>query len=216
MEFFTKSSTVILRSHTEKHLSASSDHFTIQQSRHPTRYAFWRVEPVQNNPTLIRLKNHQTQKYLTASTSPYLLGGMSGKRVIQSFPHSPSPSTHWKPVRDGFQIKLCSADGTFLRANSGSSPWRNSVTHDNKGGSICGGMMKGWLLWDVVKVEIGEEEEVREYLSSFSSFGSSLLDDDDDRSESCSPMSVISYESPRPSSCFRQVRAYVHWNWYCF
>uniref|UniRef100_A0A7N0UJW4 DUF569 domain-containing protein n=1 Tax=Kalanchoe fedtschenkoi TaxID=63787 RepID=A0A7N0UJW4_KALFE len=188
MEFFTKSSTVRLRSHLDKHLASSPDHLGIRQSRRPTRHTLWRVEPVPDQPALIRLKNLHTQKYLTASASAILLG-VAGKRVIQTLnPHS-SPATCWEPVRDGFQVKLRSAGGTFLRANGGAAPWRNSVTHDS--GSSRG--VKGWVLWDVESVEVGE---VKEYLSSLSSFGSSALDDDEDGSEPVSPMSVISYESP--------------------
>ncbi|CAM8883630.1 unnamed protein product [Rhodiola kirilowii] len=200
MEFFTKSSTVRLRSHLDKHLTASSDQLTIHQSRHPSRFALWRVEPIPNHPSLIRLKNIQTQKYLTASSSPFLLG-VTGNRVIQSFPHSSCPSTLWEPVRDGFQVKLRTAQGTLLRANGGTMPWRDSVTHDNKS---IGGTMKGWVLWDVESVESENEDEVREYLSLLSSFDSSsrtsILDEDDDEDEEgcelSSPMSVISYESP--------------------
>uniref|UniRef100_A0A7N0V7L9 DUF569 domain-containing protein n=1 Tax=Kalanchoe fedtschenkoi TaxID=63787 RepID=A0A7N0V7L9_KALFE len=196
MELFTKSSTVRLRSHLDKHLTASSDHLTVCQSRHRTRHALWRVEPVPGQPALIRLKNLQTQNYLTASASPFLLG-VTGKRVIQS-PNPHASSSHWEPVRDGFQVKLRSAEGTLLRGNGGTAPWRGSVTHD--GGSIRGG--RGWVLWDVESVEVGEEDEVREYLSSLSSFASSVFDededDDDDRSEEvASPMSaVVSYDFP--------------------
>ncbi|VVA92344.1 unnamed protein product [Arabis nemorensis] len=150
MELFTKSNDVKLRSHLDKFLVADDDQETIRQSRKgDSRRAVWTVETVVDKPNLIRLRScHGT--YLTASNKPLLLG-MTGEKVTQT-PSSNKPldwQTQWEPERDGFQVKLKSWCGKWMRANGGTPPWRNSVTHDEPHTAKT----KNWLIWDVITVD---------------------------------------------------------------
>lgn len=201
MEFFQNAKAVKLRSHLDKYLVADDDRHTVRQSRNgSSRKARWLVELVENDDSsqLIRLKSCHGN-YLTASDTPFLLG-MTGKRVTQTVHYSNAstklePWIEWEPKRDGFQVKLLTRAGKYLRANGGTPPWRNTVTHDNP----QAGGTKSWVLWDVQVVEIPESEDVNEYLSTMSSF-SSVLSDDVYSLEPESPMSVMSSFSPRFSS----------------
>ncbi|KAJ0253250.1 hypothetical protein HA466_0109660 [Hirschfeldia incana] len=151
MELFTNGNTVKLRSHLDKFLVAENDQKHIRQSRKGgyTRLSVWTVETVVGKPNLIRLKScHGT--YLTASSKPLLLG-MSGEKVTQT-QSSNNPmdmQTHWEPEGDGVSVKLKSWCCKWMRANGGSPPWRNSVTHDEPHTSRT----KNWLLWDVITVD---------------------------------------------------------------
>ncbi|CAN6908266.1 unnamed protein product [Brassica oleracea] len=151
MELFTNGNTVKLRSHLDKFLVAESDQKHIRQSRKGgyTRLSVWTVETVVGKPNLIRLKScHGT--YLTASSKPLLLG-MAGEKVTQT-QSSNNPmdmQTHWEPEGNGVSVKLKSWCGKWMRANGGSPPWRNSVTHDEPHTSRT----KNWLLWDVIAVD---------------------------------------------------------------
>lgn len=70
-------------------------------------------------------------------------------------------------------MKLRSWCGKYLRANGGTPPWRNSLTHDDP----QTGATQNWVLWDVEAVEISESDQtIQQYLSSMSSF-SSVADD---------------------------------------
>ncbi|KAG2320896.1 hypothetical protein Bca52824_014109 [Brassica carinata] len=152
MELFTNGNTVKLRSHLDKFLVAENDQKHIRQSRKGgyTRLSVWTVETVVGKPNLIRLKScHGT--YLTASSKPLLLG-MNGEKVTQT-QSSDNPmdmQTHWEPEGDGVSVKLKSWCGKWMRANGGSPPWRNSVTHDEPHTSRT----KNWLLWDVITVDV--------------------------------------------------------------
>ncbi|WCJ21772.1 hypothetical protein M5689_003900 [Euphorbia peplus] len=172
MELFTKTKAVTLRSHLDKYLIAHDDGETVSQSRNgSTRKAKWFVELVDGRTDVVRLKSF-AGKYLTASDIPFLLG-MTGKRVIQTLPEKISDwSLEWEPIKDGFQIKMRSWCGKFLRANGGTPPWRNTVTHDEP----HTGSTVRWVLWDVEPVEAAENESLMEYLVSMSSF-SSVPDD---------------------------------------
>ncbi|CAL0314018.1 unnamed protein product [Lupinus luteus] len=158
MEFFTKTKTIKLHSHLNKYLIADDDCETVRQSRDgSTRRANWTVETVEdviNNIHRVRLKSCNG-KYLTATDTPFLLG-MTGNRVLQTnFDNGLEWKFDWEPVRDGFQVKLRSWSGKFLRANGGTPPWRNSVTHDDPFGLAT----QDWVLWDVEGVELKEENE---------------------------------------------------------
>ncbi|KAH6815686.1 hypothetical protein C2S51_020506 [Perilla frutescens var. frutescens] len=151
MEFFTKTKAVRLKSHLNKYLVAEDDQISTRQSRRggAARKARWLVELVDNNRGVVRLKscNH---RYLAASNAPFLFG-MTGRKVLQTLPGNPEkdPSIEWQPIRDGFQVKLIAFDGTMLRANGGTPPWRNSVTHDRPHAAAT----YDWVVWDVEAVE---------------------------------------------------------------
>ncbi|KAL0372427.1 UNVERIFIED_CONTAM: hypothetical protein Scaly_0924300 [Sesamum calycinum] len=132
MEFFKKSKAVRLKSHLNKYLAADDDQISTRQSRNgAARRARWLVELVDSNPHVVRLKSCYG-RYLTASSEPFLLG-MTGHKVLQTLPENLTKdlTIEWQPLRDGFQVKLKAFGGTFLRANGGTPPWRNSVTHDS-------------------------------------------------------------------------------------
>ncbi|XP_023538149.1 uncharacterized protein LOC111799006 [Cucurbita pepo subsp. pepo] len=150
MELFSKTKAIKLRGHNDKYLASDDDKQTIRQSRtRASRKTIWVVEPVEQNPKAIRLRNCHG-RYLSASDLPFLLG-VTGNRVIQDPPDKSSDwMVQWEPVREGFQVKLRSWCGTFLRANGGTPPWRNSVTHDEPHSSTTG----KWILWDIEAVNL--------------------------------------------------------------
>ncbi|EOY00227.1 PREDICTED: uncharacterized protein LOC18609298 [Theobroma cacao] len=199
MEIFTKTKAVKLRSHLEKYLVADDDQATVRQSRNGSgKRARWFVELVQDKPNVIRLKSCHG-KYLTATDLPFLLG-MTGKKVLQTVPYRMDWKLQWEPIRDGFQIKLKTWCGKFLRANGGTPPWRNSITHDEP----HTGATQKWILWDMEAVQVPESGSFMEYLSSVSSFSSvsdevlEALSDDILGSGAHSPISVVSsVNSPR-------------------
>ncbi|KAL5826525.1 hypothetical protein ACOSQ3_018375 [Xanthoceras sorbifolium] len=194
MELFTEVKAVKLRSHLDKYLLADDDQETVRQSRNgSSKKATWFVEFVANKNNVIRLKSCHG-RYLTASDVPFLLG-MTGKKVLQTVPEKNMDWKYeWEPTRDGFQVKLKTWCGKFLRGNGGTPPWRNSVTHDDPHSSST----KNWVLWDVEVVEVPEAGSFMEYLSSVSSFSSvsdevlEVLSDDVLGSGPVSPMSVMS------------------------
>ncbi|XVF02303.1 hypothetical protein REPUB_Repub04eG0164100 [Reevesia pubescens] len=199
MELFTKAKAVKLRSHLEKYLVADDDQETVRQSRNSSgKRARWFVELVPDKPYVIRLKSCHG-KYLTATDIPFLLG-MTGKKVLQTVPDKMDWKLQWEPIRDGFQIKLKTWCGKFLRANGGTPPWRNSITQDEP----HTGATQKWILWDVEVVQVPESGSFMEYLSSVSSFSSvsdevlEALSDDISGSGPQSPISVVlSVKSPR-------------------
>ncbi|PSS13549.1 NADPH-dependent diflavin oxidoreductase [Actinidia chinensis var. chinensis] len=193
MEFFSKAKAVKLRSHHNKYLVADGDQVTVRQSRNGgNKKARWLVEPVDGDANVIRLKSFHGL-YLTASNKPFLIG-MTGNKVLQTRPENlRDMSIEWRPERDGFQVKLMTFGGTFLRANGGTPPWRNSVTHDNPEVTST----RNWVLWGVEAVDVPEDEEVTDHLSMVSSFSS--VSDDLFGSEIGSPVSVKSNLSPMVS-----------------
>ncbi|KAD2804762.1 hypothetical protein E3N88_38139 [Mikania micrantha] len=184
MEFFEKSVAVRLKTHLDKYLVAGDDQVTVRQSRSAagTRRARWLVDHVDSNSHVIRLKSCYGN-YLTASRTPFLLG-MTGKKVLLTSPENTKDlAIEWQPVRDGFQVKLKTSAGTFLRANGATMPWRNTVTHDTD-------FTHNWILFDVEPVEIPEDEELNDYLSMVTSFSS--VSDEISGLEFDSPVSVHS------------------------
>ncbi|RVW82416.1 hypothetical protein CK203_049019 [Vitis vinifera] len=140
MEVFSIAKAVRLRSHLDSYLVADDDQETVRQSRNgSSRIARWLVEATGH---VIRLKSCHG-RYLTASHDPFLLG-VAGKRVTQTVPGTVSNSLiEWQPTWDGFQVKLRARSGQYLRANGGTPPWRNSITHDHPSGI----MTRDWVLW---------------------------------------------------------------------
>lgn len=194
MELVAKAKAVKLRSHLDKYLVADDDQETVRQSRNGSlKRAVWLVELVEKKDTVLRLRSCYG-KYLTASDLPFLLG-MTGKKVLQTLPGKKMDwKLEWEPIRDGFQVKLKTWCGTFLRANGGTPPWRNTITHDDP----FTGSAKNWVLWDVEEVKLPETVSLKEYWSSVSSFSSvsdevlEVLSDDLFGSEPESPISDVS------------------------
>ncbi|CAN1151356.1 hypothetical protein LINPERHAP2_LOCUS18139 [Linum perenne] len=193
MEFFTKTKAVKLRSHLDKYLLADDDRLTVRQTRNSasSRRATWLVEFLPDKNDVVRLRSC-FGTYLTASNSPFLLGA-TGRKVTQTSPGGEKNSDEWRPVRDGFQVRLVSSCGKYLRGNGGTPPWRNSVTHDEP----TAGATKKWILWDVEAAIAGETESVAEYLSSVSNVSSisdellEAVSDDFSGSDLGSPMAAV-------------------------
>nr|XP_027075260.1 uncharacterized protein LOC113699247 [Coffea arabica] len=147
MEFFRKAKSVRLRSHHQKYLIAERDEETVIQDRSGTsKHAKWTVELVEGVDNLVRLKSC-CGKYLTAIDDQFLLG-MTGQKVVQSLPRKLDSKVEWEPIREGFQVRLKTRYGNYLRANGGLPPWRNSVTHD------IPHIHQDWILWEVDTIEI--------------------------------------------------------------
>ncbi|XP_062187819.1 uncharacterized protein LOC133891118 [Phragmites australis] len=151
MELFERAKTVRLRSHHDKYLYADEDETHVNQDRNASSpNARWLVEPVPHSPGVLRLRSRYG-RYLAASNEPFLLG-VTGRKVLQTFPHRLDSSVEWVPVREGgahaHAVRLRTRYGNFLRANAGLPPWRNSVTHD------VPHRHAGWVLWDVEIVQV--------------------------------------------------------------
>ncbi|XP_052187640.1 uncharacterized protein LOC127798241 isoform X2 [Diospyros lotus] len=96
---------------------------------------------------------------------------MTGNKVIQTIPENmKDQDIDWVPVRDGFQVRLRAFGGTYLRANGGMPPWKNSVTHDNP---HIGSTQK-WVAWDIEIVESPENLSSVDSVSMVSSFSDDL------------------------------------------
>ncbi|KAL3525972.1 hypothetical protein ACH5RR_014344 [Cinchona calisaya] len=150
MEFFKKAKSVRLRSHHQKYLLAESDEETVVQDRCGTsKNAKWTVEMVEGVENVLRLKSCYG-KYLTAKEDHFLLG-MTGQKVVQSLPRKLDSEVEWEPIREGFQVRLKTRYGNYLRANGGLPPWRNSITHD------IPHRHHDWILWEIDIVEIRPE-----------------------------------------------------------
>ncbi|KAL8477356.1 hypothetical protein ACS0TY_029597 [Phlomoides rotata] len=131
----------------DRYLMAEDDRVTITHGGdRSAKNAVWVVEFVEEKES-IRLRSC-FGTYLTASSIPFL-PGVTGKKVIQSWPFQCEPTTEWEPLRDGMQVRLRSVYGYFLRPNGGLPPWRNSITHDIPHRSKT----KEKVLWDVEVVE---------------------------------------------------------------
>ncbi|XP_062212717.1 uncharacterized protein LOC133913554 [Phragmites australis] len=149
MELFARAKVVRLKSHHDKFLYADEDEHHVTQDRNgASPNARWTVEIVPHSPGVLRLRSRYG-RYLTASNEPFLLG-MTGRKVLQTAPARPDSTVEWEPVRDGFQARLKTRQGHFLRANGGLPPWRNSVTHDVPHRTAT----QDWVLWDVEIVQV--------------------------------------------------------------
>lgn len=151
MELFRKAKTIRLKSHHDKYLLADSDGENVSQDRNSsTNKANWTVEFVNGFDNVIRLKS-MNGKYLTASEESKILG-VTGRKVVQSLPRKLDSSTEWEPIRDGFQVRLKTRYGNYLRANGELPPFRSSITHG------IPSRHHDWILWDVEIVEAKIEE----------------------------------------------------------
>ncbi|KAF6159893.1 hypothetical protein GIB67_032977 [Kingdonia uniflora] len=193
MEFFNQGKVIKLRSHLDKYLLADEDEETIRQSSSASsRRAHWTVETTKGSNHMIHLKSC-FDKYLTASETPFLLG-MTGKKVTQSSPNKLNDTVEWEPIRDGFQVRLRTKSGKFLRGNGGPLPWRNSVTHDAPHRSAT----SDWVLWDVEIVEVSEQ--VESVSSGYESQLSSLSSFSEDSNQKSPLWSSVITKFPRKSS----------------
>ncbi|KAL2532137.1 Actin cross-linking protein [Abeliophyllum distichum] len=174
MEFFNKAKAVRLQSHFGKYLVADEDEETVRQSRNGASHkARWTVEFIEGKNSVIRLKSCHG-RYLTASDDPFLLG-MTGKKVLQTIPATKTNnSIEWEAIKEGNYVKLMTREGKFLRANGGTPPWRNSITHDIPHRTAT----QNWVLWgvDIVDIFVSDSDSGSSLLSPTSSF-SSLADD---------------------------------------
>ncbi|KVI01259.1 Actin cross-linking [Cynara cardunculus var. scolymus] len=147
MELFEQAKKIRLRSIKDKYLVAEKDEESVSQDRDgSTENAEWEVYPT--GEKFLRFKSYYG-KYLMASNS-MLLEGVKGKKVMQTeLKPDIDGSVEWEPLRDGFQVRLKTVTGSFLRPIGGVPPWRNSVTHD-----ICNRQKtKEKVLWNVEIVE---------------------------------------------------------------
>nr|XP_043627373.1 uncharacterized protein LOC122598986 [Erigeron canadensis] len=147
MELFKRAKTVRLHSVREKYMVADDDKETVFQDRDgSTEKAEWEVIPTGEN--FIRFKSCYG-KYLMASNATFL-EGVKGKKVLQTeLKPDLDGSINWEPLRDGFQVRLKTPTGSFLRPNGGVPPWRNTITHDNPHRPKT----KEKVLWDIEVVQ---------------------------------------------------------------
>lgn len=105
----------------------------------------------------------------------------------------------WEVIRDGFLVKLRGFGGKYLRANGGTPPWRNKVTHDNP----YSGSTQNWILWNVEHIDVPENELLTNYLTMISNFSS--ISDELSSLDLGSPVSVhssLSFSPRMTKVCF--------------
>ncbi|KAF7123221.1 hypothetical protein RHSIM_Rhsim12G0054800 [Rhododendron simsii] len=166
MILFSNAKAVRLRSNHNKYLYAEEDEISVTQDESgSSKNVCWTVEFSPESEDKIRLKSCYG-KYLTASNKRSLLG-LTGCKVLQMAGCLDS-SVEWQPVQEGNRVKLRTRDGNFLRANGGTAPWWDSVTHD------IPWVLQDLVLWDVDVVEIVSEKSPQLSIRLESSkFGSS-------------------------------------------
>nr|KYP42999.1 hypothetical protein KK1_035572 [Cajanus cajan] len=145
MEYFNKTKGVKLRSHLGKYLVSDEEHHKLRQSRKAS--TIWEVQLPTGKNHRVRLRS-SNGRYLTATDAPFLLGVTGNKVLLANFDAGLDWKFEWEPIREGFHVKLRSWCGKYLRANGGTLPWRNSVTHDDPYSSVT----HNWILWDVEPV----------------------------------------------------------------
>ncbi|GAA0174969.1 hypothetical protein Leryth_007833 [Lithospermum erythrorhizon] len=148
MDLFLKANKVRLITIKDKYLTAEDDEESVSQSRdRSSDNVVWTVE-CEEKRNVVRFKS-RFGKYLSASNVP-IVPGHSGRKVVQKVPEKRTDiSIEWEPIRDGFQVRLKTLMGDFLRPNGGLPPWRNSITHDVPHLPKT----KEKLLWDIEVVE---------------------------------------------------------------
>ncbi|KAL9239958.1 hypothetical protein vseg_014228 [Gypsophila vaccaria] len=152
MEFFKRAEVFRLKAgHNDKYLVVNQDEQTVAQSSSLTADSttgYWSIETVEGKSNVVRLKSCNSWKYLAAIDKSFLLG-MTGKKVVQRL--RLDKTVEWEPIKEGSYVKFKSHCGTFLRANRGPPPWRNSVTHDLHHHWTVKENMVLWIV-DVVKM----------------------------------------------------------------
>ncbi|CAH9134363.1 unnamed protein product [Cuscuta epithymum] len=197
MDIIRKAKVVRLRSHLNKYLVADDDQQSTRQSSRggASEKGRWRVERVEGNDQLVRLKSCHG-RYLTASDDPLLLGMTGNKVLLTADQNLIDLRIEWQPVEDGFQIKLKSYGGTYLRANGGTPPWRNSVTHDIPHATST----NNWIVWVVEAADQLPAENETLFTASFStvsSFSSSFSDEHSGLDSPVSRQSSFSTLTPK-------------------
>lgn len=124
---------------------AGSDGVSVKQTKNGnTRQACWAVETPQDKPNMVRLRSCY-DKFLTASEEPFLLG-WTGKKAQQTVQSETNLSVLWEPISEEFYVKLRNPlTGKFLRANTGTPPWKDTVTVDVPERKST----QDWVLWVV-------------------------------------------------------------------
>ncbi|XP_058193348.1 uncharacterized protein LOC131310381 isoform X1 [Rhododendron vialii] len=140
---------VRLRSKNNKYLFAGEDKISVTLvESDSSENVRWTVEFSYESDDIFRLKSCYG-RYLTPSNQPFLLG-LTGRKVLQMASRLDS-SVEWELVEEGKDwVKLITRDGSFLRANGGLPPWKDTVTHD------VPWAFQDLVLWDVQPVEIGD------------------------------------------------------------
>jgi hypothetical protein len=131
MEFFDER-VVRLKGCRGKYLCAKDNRLVSQERNGEGNLAtIWIVEKVTGSHNVIRLKSINNL-YLTALEEAFLLGER-GNKVQQSYSSKADSAVEWHPIHvtGENQIKLRTMRGTYLRANPGLPPYKNSVTHDS-------------------------------------------------------------------------------------
>ncbi|KAH9604330.1 hypothetical protein KSS87_015114 [Heliosperma pusillum] len=150
MEFFSRIEMFRLKAgHQNKYLAVSQDEESIELiNERESATARWAIELVEGKSNTIRLRSCHSWKYLASTNKPFLLG-MTGKQVAQRL--RLDATVEWEPIKEAGYVKLKSHSGSFLRANRGPPPWRNSITHDPLGNWIGKDDMVLWIV-DIVRL----------------------------------------------------------------
>ncbi|CAM6062489.1 unnamed protein product [Sphagnum tenellum] len=155
MEFFDRVASVRLKSCCyDKYLCAKDERLVCQERDTNEKGTIWSVEKVastgfnndDNNSVRIKSVNGM---YLTALEVALLLGD-KGNKVQQTYSSKADSAVEWEPIQVGkLQLKLKTKRGTYLRANGGIPPYKNSVTHN---GTKKDSPLNSFL-WEVEVVE---------------------------------------------------------------
>lgn len=136
MEFFERVASVRLKNCCyDKYLCAKDERLVCQERDRNEKGTIWSVEKVastgfnndDNNSVRIKSVNGM---YLTALEVALLLGD-KGNKVQQTHSSKADSAVEWEPIQVGkHQLNLKTKRGTYLRANGGIPPYKNSVTHN--------------------------------------------------------------------------------------
>jgi hypothetical protein len=137
-----------------KYLCAKDERLVCQERDRNEKGTIWSVEKVastgfnndDNNSVRIKSVNGM---YLTALEVALLLGD-KGNKVQQTHSSKADSAVEWEPIQVGkHQLNLKTKRGTYLRANGGIPPYKNSVTHN---GTKKDSTLNSFL-WEVEVVE---------------------------------------------------------------